>query len=119
MPWDEKWLIEPLTDSTIYMSYYTIAKYMNQINPEDLNDAFFNKVFLNQDGANDGSTNNISPELTQEIQDEFNYWYPLNWRLSAKDLVGNHLSFHMFHHAAIFPKEYWPKGITVFGMGLL
>ena len=119
MPWDEKWLIEPLTDSTIYMAYYTIAKFMNQINPEDLNDAFFNKVFLDKDGANDGSVNKISPELTQEISDEFNYWYPLNWRLSAKDLVGNHLSFHMFHHAAIFPKEYWPKGITVFGMGLL
>ena len=119
MPWDEKWLIEPLTDSTIYTSYYTIAKYMKDIKPEDLNDAFFNKVFLNQDGANDGSVNKISPELTKQIQDEFNYWYPLNWRLSAKDLVGNHLSFHMFHHAAIFPKEYWPKGITVFGMGLL
>jgi len=119
MPWDEKWLIEPLTDSTIYMSYYTIAKYMKDINPEDLNDAFFNKVFLNQDGANDGSVNKIDPELTEQIQKEFNYWYPLNWRLSAKDLVGNHLSFHMFHHAAIFPKEYWPKGITVFGMGLL
>lgn len=119
MPWDEKWLIEPLTDSTIYMSYYTIAKYMNQINPEDLNDAFFNKVFLNQDGANDGSENKIDEELTKQIQDEFNYWYPLNWRLSAKDLVGNHLSFHMFHHAAIFPQKYWPKGITVFGMGLL
>ncbi|MCD7781539.1 MAG: leucine--tRNA ligase [Methanosphaera sp.] len=119
MPWDEKWLIEPLTDSTIYMSYYTIAKYMEQINPEDLNDAFFNKVFLDIDGANDGSTNKISPELTQQIQDEFNYWYPLNWRLSAKDLVGNHLSFHMFHHVAIFPEKYWPKGITVFGMGLL
>ena len=119
MPWDEKWLIEPLTDSTIYMSYYTIAKYMKDIKPEDLNDAFFNKVFLNQDGANDGSINKISPELTEQIQKEFNYWYPLNWRLSAKDLVGNHLSFHMFHHAAIFPKECWPKGITVFGMGLL
>lgn len=119
MPWDEKWLIEPLTDSTIYMSYYTIAKYMNQINPEDLNDAFFNKVFLNQDGANDGSVNKIDEDLTKQIQEEFQYWYPLNWRLSAKDLVGNHLSFHMFHHAAIFPKEYWPKGITVFGMGLL
>lgn len=119
MPWDEKWLIEPLTDSTIYMSYYTIAKFMNQINPDDLNDAFFNKVFLNQDGANDGSENKIDEELTKQIQQEFQYWYPLNWRLSAKDLVGNHLSFHMFHHAAIFPQEYWPKGITVFGMGLL
>ncbi|MDO5825415.1 MAG: leucine--tRNA ligase [Methanosphaera sp. rholeuAM130] len=119
MPWDEKWLIEPLTDSTIYMSYYTIAKYMNQINPEDLNDAFFNKVFLNQEGANDGSVNQIDEGLTKQIQEEFQYWYPLNWRLSAKDLVGNHLSFHMFHHAAIFPQKYWPKGITVFGMGLL
>ncbi len=119
MPWDKKWLIEPLSDSTIYMSYYTIAKYMKDIKPEELNDAFFNKVFLNQDTANDGSTNNISPELTETIQKEFQYWYPLNWRLSAKDLVGNHLSFHMFHHAAIFPKQYWPKGITVFGMGLL
>ncbi|MDD6285825.1 MAG: leucine--tRNA ligase [Methanobacteriaceae archaeon] len=119
MPWDKKWLIEPLTDSTIYMSYYTIAKYMKDINPEDLNDAFFNKVFLNQDGANDGSVNKIPAELTEQIQKEFQYWYPLNWRLSAKDLVGNHLSFTMFHHSAIFPKQYWPKGITVFGMGLL
>lgn len=109
MPWDEKWLIEPLTDSTIYMSYYTIAKYMKDIKPEDLNDAFFNKVFLNKDGANDGSVNKISPELTEQIQKEFNYWYPLNWRLSAKDLVGNHLSFHMFHHAAIFPKKILAK----------
>lgn len=119
MPWDEKWLIEPLTDSTIYMAYYTIAKYMKGINAEDLNDAFFNKVFLDKDGANDGSVNKIPEDITEKIQKEFQYWYPLNWRLSAKDLVGNHLSFHMFHHAAIFPQKYWPKGITVFGMGLL
>lgn len=119
MPWDEKWLIEPLTDSTIYMAYYTIAKYMKDINAEDLNDAFFNKVFLDKDGANDGSVNKIPADITEKIQKEFQYWYPLNWRLSAKDLVGNHLSFHMFHHAAIFSQKYWPKGITVFGMGLL
>ncbi|BDZ70239.1 hypothetical protein GCM10025861_07560 [Methanobacterium petrolearium] len=25
LPWDPQWLIEPLSDSTIYMSYYTIA----------------------------------------------------------------------------------------------
>jgi leucyl-tRNA synthetase len=53
------------------------------------------------------------------MRDEFNYWYPLNWRLSAKDLVGNHLSFHIFHHSAIFPRDKWPGGIVVFGMGLL
>ncbi len=115
VPWDPKWLFEPLTDSTMYMSYYTIAKYLRDMDPEDLNDAFFEKVFLNKD-----SDEIIVPEeKVQEIQEEFNYWYPLDWRLSAKDLVGNHLSFLMFTHAAIYPESKWPKGTVVFGMGLL
>ena len=25
LPWDESWLIEGLSDSTIYMAYYTVA----------------------------------------------------------------------------------------------
>ena len=25
----------------------------------------------------------------------------------------------MFHHGAIFPKDKWPQGTVVFGMGLL
>ena len=37
LPWDNQWLIEPLTDSTIYMSYYSIAKYLRDMNPDDLN----------------------------------------------------------------------------------
>lgn len=134
LPWDKQWLIEPLTDSTIYMSYYTIAKYLKDINPNDLNDAFFEKVFFDNDintnkintsqldsiGADiDDFKLKIDEDIISEIQNEFSYWYPLDWRLSAKDLVGNHLSFHMFHHAAIFPPENWPQGMVVFGMGLL
>ena len=115
LPWDNQWLIEPLTDSTIYMSYYSIARFLKDMNPDDLNLAFFNKVYLNEDS--DDIT--VAPEVIKEIQDEFNYWYPLDWRLSAKDLVGNHLSFLMFHHSAIFPKDKWPRGTVVFGMGLL
>ena len=115
LPWDNQWLIEPLTDSTIYMSYYSIARFLKDMNPDDLNRAFFDKVFLNKDS--DDIT--VAPEIVKEIQDEFNYWYPLDWRLSAKDLVGNHLSFLMFHHSAIFPEDKWPKGTVVFGMGLL
>ncbi|MDL2246146.1 leucine--tRNA ligase [Methanobrevibacter sp. OttesenSCG-928-K11] len=115
LPWDKEWLIEPLTDSTIYMSYYTIAKYLKDMDPELLNDAFFNKVFL----GIDSNEIKVDSNLTEEIQNEFNYWYPLDWRLSAKDLVGNHLSFLMFHHSAIFEQPKWPKGTVVFGMGLL
>lgn len=115
LPWDDQWLIEPLTDSTIYMSYYSIAKYLRDMNPDDLNRAFFDKVLLDKDS--DDIT--VPAEKVKEIQDEFNYWYPLDWRLSAKDLVGNHLSFLMFHHSAIYPKDKWPRGTVVFGMGLL
>ncbi len=117
LPWNKDWLIEPLSDSTIYMAYYTIAKYMKSIDPEDLNDEFFDDIFL--DIKNDSSTIKIDSEITKQMRDEFNYWYPLDWRLSAKDLVGNHLSFHIFHHSAIFPRDKWPQGIVVFGMGLL
>jgi leucyl-tRNA synthetase len=114
IPWDPQWIIEPLTDSSIYMSYYTIAKYLREMNPEHLNDEFFSQVFLNK-----ASDVKIEESLLNEIKDEFNYWYPLDWRLSAKDLIGNHLTFHIFHHAAIFPEDKRPKGIVVFGMGLL
>ncbi|MGL4670233.1 MAG: leucine--tRNA ligase [Methanobacteriaceae archaeon] len=127
LPWDKQWLIEPLTDSSIYMSYYTIANHLKDIDVEDLNDAFFNKVFLNSndfncDNGNIGDDNadiNVPMDIINNIQNEFNYWYPLDWRLSAKDLIGNHLSFHMFHHAAIFPQDKWPRGMVVFGMGLM
>jgi len=115
LPWDNQWLIEPLSDSTIYMAYYAIAKYMKELNPDDLNDSFFDDVFLDAQKY----SGNINTELFEDIKGEFNYWYPLDWRLSAKDLVGNHLSFHIFHHSAIFPEYKWPNGIVVFGMGLL
>ena len=115
LPWDNQWLIEPLTDSTIYMSYYAIAKYLRDMNPDDLNLAFFDKVLLNKESGDI----TVPEEKVAEIQNEFNYWYPLDWRLSAKDLVGNHLSFLMFAHSAIYPEDKWPKGTVVFGMGLL
>ena len=31
IPWDEQYLIESLSDSTIYMAYYTVAHYLQGI----------------------------------------------------------------------------------------
>lgn len=114
LPWDPDWIIEPLSDSTIYMSYYTIAPHLKKLPANALNDEFFDKIFLDQDNKL-----KIDEKMANRISREFNYWYPLDWRLSAKDLIGNHLTFHLFHHSAIFPPSKWPKGIVVFGMGLL
>lgn len=114
LPWDPEWIIEPLSDSTIYMSYYTISPHLKRLPADVLDDEFFDKIFLGQENKL-----KIDEKTANKISKEFNYWYPLDWRLSAKDLIGNHLTFHLFHHSAIFPPSKWPRGIVVFGMGLL
>jgi leucyl-tRNA synthetase len=120
LPWDEKWLIEPLSDSTIYMSYYTISRYLKELDPYKLDDEVFDYIFLGRGSPEDISRDKgIDLDVLKSMRREFDYWYPSEWRLSAKDLIGNHLTFHVFHHTAIFPREKWPRGIVVFGMGLL
>ena len=94
LPWDNQWLIEPLTDSTIYMSYYSIAKYLRDMNPDDLNRAFFDKVLLDKDSGDI----TVPAEKVKEIQDEFNYWYPLDWR--EKEVLGTKRRLEWFREFA-------------------
>ncbi|PIY60386.1 leucine--tRNA ligase [Candidatus Woesearchaeota archaeon CG_4_10_14_0_8_um_filter_47_5] len=112
LPWDKKWIIESLSDSTIYMAYYTIAHRIKDVDPEKLDDAFFDYIFLNK-----GSPEkiHINQTLADEFKKEFEYWYPLDLRNSGKDLIQNHLSFMLFNHTAIFPEKHWPQAISVNG----
>jgi leucyl-tRNA synthetase len=50
---------------------------------------------------------------------EFSYWYPLDSRHSATDLVHNHLTFFIFNHAAVFQQENWPRQIVTNGFVLM
>ena len=113
-PWDTTQLIEPLSDSTVYMAYYTIAHRIREIEPKYLTPEVFDYIFLGKK----------SPDLPEKkkldsMREEFLYWYPYDFRFSAKDLISNHLTFQIFHHVTIFPKDKLPKGMVVFGMGLL
>jgi leucyl-tRNA synthetase len=114
LPWDPDWLIEPLSDSTVYMAYYTIAHHLKKIPAELLTPDVFDYLFLGEERSG-------LPEraLLEKMREEFLYWYPYDFRFSAKDLISNHLTFQLFHHVAIFPKPLLPKGMVVFGMGLL
>jgi len=114
LPWDPDWIVEPLSDSTIYMAYYTIAHHLQEISPEKLTPEVFDYIFLGE-----GSPETVDRETLDRIRDEFLYWYPYDFRFSAKDLISNHLTFQLFHHCAIFPTALQPKGMVVFGMGLL
>jgi len=119
IPWGKGWIIETLSDSTIYMSFYTINKHIKQhnITPEALPPEVFDYIFYGRGNTAElAKTVNIDAELLKAMRDEFLYWYPFDLRNSAKELVPNHLSFCIFHHAALFPPEHWPKAIGVNGM---
>lgn len=121
VPWDEQFLIESLSDSTIYMAYYTIAHMLQGgvldgtgpspegIKPEDLTDDVFDFVFL--DGAMPKKSNIKTPVL-EKMKGEFRFWYPLDLRVSGKDLIQNHLTMSLYNHACVWEKEpdMWPKG---------
>ncbi len=116
LPWDKEWMIESLGDSTIYMCYYIIAKYLDKFTPEQLKEEFFNYCLLG-DGTPEEVTakTGIVLETIKSIRSDFEYWYPVDLRSSGKDLIPNHLLFFLFHHVAIFPEVYWPRAIAING----
>jgi leucyl-tRNA synthetase len=77
----------------------------------------FNYIFYGKGNVKEtASESGINTELLEEMRKEFLYWYPVDLRVSAKELVPNHLTFFIFHHVALFPPELWPKAIGVNGM---
>ncbi len=119
LPWGKGWIIETLSDSTVYMAFYTINKHIKQhnIKPESLTPEVFDYIFYGKGEPDEvGTTTGLSRELLDAMRSEFLYWYPFDLRNSAKELVPNHLSFCVFHHAALFPPQHWPKAIGVNGM---
>ncbi len=118
LPWDKEWIVETLSDSTVYMAYYTIAKTINRkkIPAEKLTDEVFDFVLLGKGNPKAVAKNSRLPlSVIQEMKKEFEYFYPLDFRNSAKELVQNHLTFFIFQHIAIWPEKYWPKAIGVNG----
>ncbi|MFB6302751.1 MAG: leucine--tRNA ligase [Haloferacaceae archaeon] len=113
LPWDEDFVIEPLSDSTVYMAYYTIAHRLREIPVEDLDDEFFDALFYGAEAVDDPDPRAL------DLREEWDYWYPVDYRFSANDLISNHLTFYLFHHAELFPEPKWPQGIVIMGLGLL
>ena len=122
LPWDKDWIVESLSDSVIYMAYYTISKFVNNktITAENLSKEFFDYIFLNKgDASNVSEITKMSADTIDEIKKEFQYFYPVDSRHSGRDLVPNHLTFFVLNHVAIFPESNWPKEIVVNGSVLM
>ncbi|MFA4983408.1 MAG: leucine--tRNA ligase [Candidatus Micrarchaeia archaeon] len=112
-PLDETKMIEALSDSTIYMAFYAVSHIAMKMKPEELTEELFDYVFLGKGGGKG------LPSEAEEMRMEFSYWYPLDSRHSATDLVHNHLTFFIFNHVAVFGKENWPKQTVTNGFVLM
>ncbi|ACB06991.1 leucine--tRNA ligase [Candidatus Korarchaeum cryptofilum] len=118
LPFDPNWIIESLSDSTIYMAFYTISKYINSgiLDASKLDEEVFDYIFLGKGNEKDlSSRKGIDEDVLRRVREEFLYWYPLDSRHSGRDLVWNHLTFFIFNHVAIFPRDLWPRQIVVNG----
>jgi len=119
LPWGKGWIVETLSDSTIYMAFYTINKHIREygIEPEALTRDVFDYIFYGKGEATPiCKESDIPADILEAMRQEFLYWYPFDLRVSAKELVPNHLTFCIFHHAALFPREHWPRAMGVNGM---
>ena len=123
LPWDDHWVIESLSDSTVYMAYYTIAHALQggRLRSEvpwakRLNDAFFEYVFRGKgDPAAVAKSIGAPVSVVRGLRREFTYWYPLDLRHTGKGLVQNHMTFCVFSHVALFPEAQWPRGFGIIG----
>jgi leucyl-tRNA synthetase family protein len=114
LPVDEQYIIDSLSDSTIYMAYYTICNTITRIPAEDIDDSVWNYIF----GMNSTKPTNYDkyPSLFDQMKREFEYWYPLDLRISGKDLLKNHLVMSLYNHEfvweskAMYPKAFFTNG---------
>lgn len=143
MPWDPQFMVESLSDSTIYMAYYTVANLLHSKPHITLTDWI--ELIRSTESGGDITGHAVGPlgvtaeQLTDEaweyifcngpwpnpepfprekadaMKHEFNYFYPFDMRSSGKDLVQNHLTFSLYNHVAIFPEDKRPLGIRTNG----
>ncbi|KAI0651318.1 leucine-tRNA ligase [Trametes meyenii] len=123
LPWDPQFLVESLSDSTIYMSYYTVSHLLHSkldgsepgplgVTADQMTDEVWDYVL------NDGPWPEPAPlpkEKADAMRHEFEYFYPFDVRSSGKDLIPNHLTFCVYNHAALFPEEKWPLSMRTNG----
>ncbi|KAF9054244.1 hypothetical protein BJ165DRAFT_696298 [Panaeolus papilionaceus] len=123
LPWDPHFLVESLSDSTVYMSYYTVAHLLHDniegskpgplgVTAEQMTDEIWEYIFCNGPFPDPSP---IPKEKVDAMKHEYEYFYPFDIRSSAKDLVPNHLTFALYNHAALFPEDKWPLSMRTNG----
>lgn len=110
------------------MSYYTIAHYLQGdlngesagslgIKPEDLTHEVWDYIFKKGEYP---ANCNIPQDKLSTMRNEFEYWYPMDLRVSGKDLIRNHLTMSLYNHAGMWESvDYMPRSMYCNGYMVL
>jgi leucyl-tRNA synthetase len=118
-------MVEGLSDSTIYMAYCTVAHFLHSdiygkrpetagVTASQMTDGIWEYIFA----LGDSVESDIPKSTLDDMRREFTYWYPVDVRVSGKDLINNHLVFFLYIHQAIWGKQaptYLSRGIRLNG----
>jgi leucyl-tRNA synthetase len=112
-PLDPSWIVEPIADSTFYMAYYVVRRFVadGRLSLSQLTDAFFDHVFR---GVGPGEPS-VLPGLQAEVREEFLFWYPLDMNIGGKEHKSVHFPVFLYAHACLVAPELQPHGIYVNG----
>ncbi|KIY48536.1 leucyl-tRNA synthetase [Fistulina hepatica ATCC 64428] len=124
LPWDHSFLVESLSDSTVYMAYYTVAQLLHDssmdgskpgplgITPKQMTDEVWEYILCNGPWPDPAP---LAKEKADKLRYEYEYFYPFDVRSSAKDLINNHLTFCLYNHVALFPERKRPLAMRTNG----
>ncbi|MDD1743802.1 MAG: leucine--tRNA ligase, partial [Methanomassiliicoccales archaeon] len=115
-PFDDKWIIEAISDSTLYPLFYLISHHVREgrVREDQLTEALLDHLFLGKgDPAQICGETGVDGDTLRAMRREVEYFYPLDINLGGKEHMTVHFPAFLKNHVAILPKELWPKGIFV------
>lgn len=65
------------------------------IKAEQMTKEVWDYIFL---GSEMPKESGIDEKILKKCRNEFTFWYPMDLRVSAKDLIRNHLTMSLYNH---------------------
>lgn len=118
LPFDREWVIESLSDSTLYPAVYTNVEHFAPIREKlgTIPDELIEYIFTEGPEETLDKYDDEVRGLAKTARAEKNYWYGVDIRLTAPAHLSNHLAFYIMNHAALMPRRDAPRGIIISGM---
>jgi len=111
IPYDREWIVEPLSDSTIYQMLYMISSTIREYNIKnnELTFEVFDYLYFGKGNKEDLK---INQEFLTKAREQVKYWNNVDFRYVGMPHMSNHLNFLIYHYSLIFPESMWPKTIV-------